>query len=297
MKHFAIRASARAVPAAGGAGVERVHSLLAQGSFAGLRPAAGAAAGRATASSSAHVRAPSVERIIGGMPPSSRVTARAAGRATQPSAARRASDPRTHVRVPCDVRHSRVMVTPMDDYDLFHDDEPEQRRQRQIMGTALQGHLDEEIVAAYYGMREDAWGDSWKKGPRWIRRRFAGDHPADNTGTYNVARPHPDAGHGLQRQAAGAAARDPSQDRRLADRGGADRDERMTFTAHYNQATRCPRTASSGRRSRWDGEERPLILDFPPSPTRTRSSRRSGGPRRRRGAAREVGGSPPCDRA
>ena len=64
--------------------------------------------------------------------------------------------------------------------------EPENRRQRQLMGDALEGCVDEEIVSAYYGMREDAWGDSWKKGPRWIKRRLASGHPADDTGTINV---------------------------------------------------------------------------------------------------------------
>lgn len=63
----------------------------------------------------------------------------------------------------------------------------EEERQRQIVRDALAGFVDEEIEAAGYAMRHLGWEDSWRKGPRWIKRHlFTGDHPEDNTGTYNV---------------------------------------------------------------------------------------------------------------
>ena len=144
--------------------------------------------------------------------------------------------------------------------------EAENRRQRQLMGQALQGHVDGEIVAAYYGMREDAWGDSWKKGPRWIRRRLASGHPADDTGSYNVlvltptrvmvfnAKPSPPLLK-VRRKIADW----PIEAVRLEDK-------RMTFTSHYNQQTQMSTHRVIRATLTWDGEERPLILDFPTSP-------------------------------
>jgi hypothetical protein len=61
-------------------------------------------------------------------------------------------------------------------------------RQRQILKDAVDGRLDEEIVAIGYFHRQGSSDDSWRHGPDALRRVFAkrADHPADHLGYRNV---------------------------------------------------------------------------------------------------------------
>jgi hypothetical protein len=115
-------------------------------------------------------------------------------------------------------------------------------------------------------MREDAWGDSWKRGPRWIKRRLASGHPADDTGTMNVlvltptrvlvfnAKPKAPLLE-IRRQ----IAEWPIEAVRLESRG-------MKTTSHYNQGNSSSTHRIIRATITWTGEERPLVLDFPSNP-------------------------------
>src|SRR5687767_3947938 len=144
--------------------------------------------------------------------------------------------------------------------------EPENRRQRQLIRDALSSFVDEDIEAAYYAMREYGWQDRWRKGFRWIRRRFPSDHPKDKTGSYNVvavtptrvlvfnAKPQAPLLE-VRRQ----IAEWPRDEVRVTTKG-------MTVESHYNSGSSMSRHRITRATFSWDGEERPLILDFGKGP-------------------------------
>jgi hypothetical protein len=139
----------------------------------------------------------------------------------------------------------------------------EEERQRQILLDALDPFVDEEIEVAHYAMREYGFEDSWRKGLRWIRRRFPSDHPKDRTGTYNVvavtptrvlvfnAKPEPPL-LAIRRQ----IAEWPLGEIRVTSKG-------ESVESHYNSGSSMSRHRIVRARFSWDGEERPLVLDFP----------------------------------
>jgi hypothetical protein len=63
--------------------------------------------------------------------------------------------------------------------------EPENERNRRMLREAIAPFTDEEIVSVGWFDRGESTGDSWRKGPRLLRRLLStSDHAADNTGTY-----------------------------------------------------------------------------------------------------------------
>jgi hypothetical protein len=143
--------------------------------------------------------------------------------------------------------------------------ERENQRQRDMMREALAGFVEEDIEAATWARRHRGWEDSWRKGPEWISRRLArGDHPADHTGSFNILVVTPTR---VMVFNAKPAAPMMKVRRKIAEwpRGGVRiASKGHTVTSHYNQGN----SSSSHRIVRatftWSGEERPLILDFPP---------------------------------
>jgi hypothetical protein len=135
---------------------------------------------------------------------------------------------------------------------------------RQLVHDALRGHVDEEVEDAYYAMRHLGFEDSWRKGFRWIGRRLAsGDHPADHTGTFNLLAVTP-----TRVMVFNAKPKAPFVQirRQIAEwpRGGvAIASQRATAVAHYNQGASSTSRRILRATFTWDGEERPLILDFP----------------------------------
>jgi hypothetical protein len=65
--------------------------------------------------------------------------------------------------------------------------EREDARIRGLLREAVAPHAGEEVEELWWCKRELAFEDSWRKGPRALRRLFGrGDHPADRLGALNV---------------------------------------------------------------------------------------------------------------
>jgi hypothetical protein len=141
--------------------------------------------------------------------------------------------------------------------------ERENQRQRQLMRDAVAGLVDEEIEVAFYAMREHGFEDSWRKGPRWIKRRLKSGHPADDTGTFNIVVLTPTR---VLLFNAKPGAPMMVVRRQIAEwpRGALDVHWKgHTAVAHYNSQSSMASTRVVRAIFTWDGEERPLVLDFP----------------------------------
>jgi hypothetical protein len=63
----------------------------------------------------------------------------------------------------------------------------EEERQRLVLRDMLAGHVNEEVLGAYWFMRGGLFGDDWRRPFRAIWRAFSGGrHAADRLGRHNV---------------------------------------------------------------------------------------------------------------
>jgi hypothetical protein len=135
--------------------------------------------------------------------------------------------------------------------------------ERGVTRNVLAAVVDEEIVAAHYALRHRGWEDSWRKGPEWIKRRlFASDHPTDHTGRFNVVAVTPtrvmvfNAKSSPFLKIRRQIAEWPRGGVRVAWKG-------TTAVSHYNSGDSMSSQRIIRATFRWEGEEKPLILDFP----------------------------------
>jgi len=145
--------------------------------------------------------------------------------------------------------------------------EREDERNRKMLREAIAPFTGEEIVAIGWFSREGTSEDSWKKGPRLLKRLFAsGEHAADNLGNRNVLALTPS-----QVLVFAGSARPPLvRVKRQIAAWPLDRVhlESRTHTGHVlmNATANTYKTKVLRAVLTVAGEDRPLVMDFPTIP-------------------------------